>query len=103
MREAFSKVNANGKGWQENVVNNEVVFDFALTPACTIRVYSSIRNDSGVNRGVGQDAVRVAAFNPLTQKGLVKSSYVQRIASWKDNLRKRIREVGDTAKERFSW
>jgi hypothetical protein len=103
MRTAFSKQTTEGKGWVESKAGrNEVVFDFSLAPACTLRVWTSIRNDNGLSRDRGDDAIRVAAFNPLNGKGLVKASYVQRIETWENNLRARIKTVAETAKKRLA-
>lgn len=102
MRLAFSKKDANGKGWEESKVGSEVVFDFIAAPNCTIRVWTSIRIDNGMGRDRGQDAIRVAAFNPQNNCGLVKSAIVQRIDSWQANLRIRIREVAATARKRLA-
>lgn len=102
MQKAFSQKNPAGNGWVQGVAGrNEVVFDFAVSPKCTLRVWTSIRNDNGLGRGNGDDAIRVSAFNPQNQRGLVKASYVQRIATWEKNLRSRIHEVHQIAKDRI--
>jgi len=102
-RAAFSKTNTEGKGWVESRQGrNETVFDFELAPNCTLRVWTSIRHDNGMGRGKGEDAIRVCAFNPQNQCGLVKAAHVQRLVTWEKNLRERIKEVAATARKRLA-
>jgi len=105
MREAFSKKNAGGKGWVENIAGySEIVFDFQISPVCTLRVWSSLSTNTDTSRDCGKDAIRVTAFDPRPGgKGIVKASRVYRVAGWKENLRKRINSVFYTAKERLAW
>lgn len=101
MREAFSKKDSQGKGWLESVQGrSEIVFDYEVAPNCIVRVWTSLSSHTDNSRGVGDDAIRVCAYNPQTNRGLVKSARVYRIATWRENLKKRLQEVIPLARSR---
>ena len=95
------------KGWveNENVGVNEYVFDWAVSskPGEIVRVYSSVSKCNGKGRGCGRDAIRVCAFRSDTDRGLVRSRRVHRVAGWRDNLRSRVMDVLKLAKVRADW
>lgn len=80
------------KGWVATVAGGEVVFDYVLKsrPDAVIRVYSSCQRGASTARDVGRDAIRVVAFNPKTQRGLLKLPRVYRTKSWRDAIRQRV-------------
>lgn len=90
------------KGWVERVQNQEIVFDRPLNkyPFIVVKVYTGIRKGDGQSRGCGQDAIRVCAVNINTNAGWIKSARVYRVEGWRDNLKERVLEVIQQAKER---
>lgn len=83
------------KGWQEFVVNKEVVFDFPLryNPNIKIRVFSSISTDSNTNRDVGKDAIRICAVDTLNNRGFIFSIRCNRTTNWRTNLKDKIYHI----------
>lgn len=95
---------AKGGAIQENVSNNEVVFDFKHPkyPHITIRIFSGIAKDTGVSRGCGDDALRVCALNTANgiTTGWIKSKTAYRTKNWQLNLRDRCQMVINEARMR---
>jgi hypothetical protein len=98
-----------GKGWRVDDTQAEYVFYFDIpsTSGMRIKVYTSIRTRSAEGRGVGQDAIRTVAIfrNPHTG-GVIpvyKGRRVHRTQNWRANLKRRVIEVIETAKERHDW
>ena len=89
--------------WQVNVPapfggTREYVFEKQIdNKPITIRVFSSVHFDTEYARKVGQDSIRVCAFNHVKNRGLVKSLRVYRTSGWEDRLHKKIKEVEDIA------
>lgn len=85
------------KGWTKETSGHakEIVYVFNLKtrPDFQVRIYSSVHMDSSLSRGVGQDAIRVCAINTRTQKGLAKSTRVNRVPGWETRVKERVIEV----------
>lgn len=90
------------KGWRNGPHRKEYVFDwgFKRYPGIVIRVYTSIDRNSGIARGLGNDAIRVCAVDTNANKGLVKAARVLRVTNWRVNLKNRIWEVMNTVRDR---
>lgn len=82
----------------------EIVFDLQLSDFVFVRVYSSLRRDSGMGAGVGGDAIRVGLVD-LQGRPLMagKMSRVYRTTNWTDNLRKLIDEMMETYEDRTEY
>ena len=95
------------KGWTSVDIPKalEHVFDWPVNgfPGVVVRVWSSIHKVKGVGRKAGADAIRVCAVDTETDKGLVASKRVHRVEGWRGNLKARIIEVLQVAKERAAW
>jgi hypothetical protein len=86
--------------WSEVDGYRERVLDFPIKDTgCVVRVYTSIAKHNDSSRGKGKDAIRVCAVNLKTQRGMVKSRRVHRTQNWRDNLKKRILETLNIARE----
>lgn len=92
------------KGWREAVCGREIVFSYNLKcrREIEIKVFSSIKMDSGMGRDCGKDAIRIAAVNIARNVGWIKTCRVNRTTNWRDNLKARILEVIEKSKERFN-
>lgn len=90
------------KGWRENLVQNEIVFDWIIPSYnfLLIRVFSGIRRDTQQSRECGKDALRTCCINLKLNKGWIKSKTAYRTQNWRDNLKDRILNVIKEAKER---
>lgn len=90
----FDALLKSDKGWVKDVQagSNEFVFSYSLknTPHIMIKVFSSINAKDCVSRVCGGDAIRVCAINTRTQRGIRKSSRINRIPGWNDRLKARI-------------
>jgi hypothetical protein len=91
------------KGWVRTTEPRscEYFFEFPLSnsPHIVIKVASSI-TANGISRGVGKDAIRVFAVDTQKQKGYISTKRVYRIGTWRDNLRKAVTAVYESAKAR---
>jgi len=104
MRPIFSKTTADGRGWQEGVQGrSEIVFDFPYAPNCIIRVWTSIHTGTEASAGVGKDAIRVTAFDPINNRGLMKCPIVMRTTNWRNNLLARLELVKRDLPNRLKW
>ncbi len=84
------------KNWKKDIMNNrEIVYSKPLLtrPHILVKVYSSIRKDDGISRGVGQDAIRVCAINTKTDRGVRKTKRINRVPGWDIRLKDRVIEV----------
>ena len=85
------------KGWVKcyTEFHNEIVYtkNLKVKNWIQIKVYSSLRKDSGVSASVGKDAIRVCAINTKTDKGIIKSKRINRVQGWETRLIKRVTEV----------
>lgn len=72
----------------------EIRFPEAHMSHIALRVYSSICQ--GVSRKCGYDAIRIILFDTKMNKAFAKSSRVNRIETWKDNLLTKARELYKT-------
>lgn len=102
MRPLFQKKDSRGIGWEEGIQYGEIIFDFPLASNCVVRVYSTIRSQSDIGARKGNDSIKVCAFDPIANRGLVKASRVYRTTNWKNNLKNRVYEVFGLARERIS-
>ena len=96
------------KGWEQLVdYSGEYVFGWRIPskPELLIKVYTSIKKKDAVGRGVGQDAIRVVcvAYKGDKTQPVVKTKRVNRTTNWRDNLRDRVTETMNEAKERYAW
>lgn len=84
------------KGWQKELTptTKEIVYFYDMKN-CNIRVkvYSSIKKETGNSRGCGKDAIRVCAINTNTNNGAYKSKRVNRIPGWEDRTKSRVIEI----------
>lgn len=102
MRPLFQKSDSSGKRWEEGVQGKaEIVFDFPFAPNCIIRVWTSCHTGTDAAAGLGNDSIKVCAFDPIRKCGLVKAARVYRTVNWRDNLKERIHEVFKTAHARL--
>lgn len=93
------------KGWSAVDLPKveEHVFDWTVAPyEAVVRVYSSVRKDTGVSRSCGKDAIRVCAVDLATDKGLVKTTRIHRTPGWNGRLKERVMQVLQTAKKRLA-
>lgn len=92
------------KGWKTEMAGKEIVFSFNLKsyPFIQVKVFSSIKLDTGVGRDLGKDAIRVCAVNVARNIGWIKVSRVYRTTNWRENLKSRITEVIEKSKQRFN-
>lgn len=90
------------KGWVKcyTEFHNEIVYtkNLKVKNWIQIKVYSSLRKDSGVSASVGKDAIRVCAINTKTDKGIIKSKRINRVQGWETRLIKRVTEVWEDLK-----
>ena len=92
------------KGWSQGTQGKEVVFNYPIKskPHLLIRIYTGIRIDTEQSRDVGKDAIRVCAVNLATNRGWIKASRVYRVEGWRANLKTRVLQVIDEAKNRLN-
>lgn len=103
MRPLFQKTTADGKAWQEGVQGrSEIVFDFPLAPNCIVRVWTSCHTQTDAASRKGADSIKVCAFDPIANRGLVKAARVFRTTNWRDNLKDRVYYVFQEARKRLS-
>lgn len=93
------------KGWRTEQPNNnikEIIFSYSIpsVPFLVVKVCSGITLESGNSRAVGKDAIRVFAINSNTNKGWISTSRVYRTLGWNNNLKNKIIEVINQAKDR---
>lgn len=86
------------RGWKPAQLSfrcDEHVFDLPLPerPEMVVRVYSSISKFGGVSRRVGGDAIRVCAVDLKSNRGMIATQRVHRVANWRDNLGARVETV----------
>lgn len=62
-------------------------------PNLQIKVYSSLKKNSGVSAGCGKDAIRVCCINTVTKKGVIKTKRINRVPGWEGRLVERVEEV----------
>lgn len=88
----FRKAASFGEGANEKVYDYQ--FDTKSGERLAIVVYSSIDERSGVSRDSGSDAIRVVLMWRNTEgfewKAIGSTKRVNRIGTWRKNLRKRL-------------
>lgn len=95
----FHQVLKTEKKWTEHQIGNEIVFDWELPrwPGIVVRVYSSVKANTGQSRSKGADAIKVCGIdlqaNNGRGKGLIRSKKVYRVVNWRDNLQERVMDV----------
>jgi hypothetical protein len=91
------------KGWRLKTEPNsrEFIFEFPLstTPHIIVRVCSSIVENE-LSRKCGKDAIRVFAYDIKNGKGWIKTRRVNRIGTWRKNLKAAVMDVFCQAKAR---
>ena len=90
----FDTLLKHEKGWSKEVVGREFVYSHVpkKNPDTMIKVYSSIKLD-GVSKKCGGDAIRVCAINTVTNRGIIKSSRINRTAGWDLRTKAKVIEV----------
>tara|TARA_R110002167_G_scaffold98020_2_gene258240 strand:- start:3845 stop:4168 length:324 start_codon:yes stop_codon:yes gene_type:complete len=90
----FDSLLKHSKGWGKKVVGNEFVYSYVpkKNPDTMVKVYSSIKLD-GVSKTVGCDSIKVCAINTKTERGIIKSSRINRTAGWDVRTKAKILEV----------
>lgn len=90
------------KGWKETIQGKEIVFYLNLIkyPFIQIKVFTGIKNETGISRECGKDAIRVCSINLITKQGWIKTSRVYRVEGWKNNLKERVIKVIKCSKGR---
>lgn len=92
------------KGWQKTVQpgSKEITYtkNLKTKPHVCVKVYSSVKVESGLGRDCGKDAIRVVAVDMAKNKGLVKVSRVYRVPGWQNRLKERVITVWGMAKSR---
>lgn len=85
------------KGWKKTYQNGteELVYTFnpPSRPHLQFKVYSSIKKNTAVSRGCGQDAIRICAVNVVTNKGVRKTGRINRVPNWEIRLQERVTEM----------
>ena len=73
---------------------HEIVFDLPL-PAdhLSIRIYSTIDEDTGIARACGDDAIRCLVWNHDIEKPISGRIATLRIETWRSNLRPKIKDL----------
>jgi hypothetical protein len=89
----FDGLLQHAKGWTKDKSGNEIVYSYTSkkNPDIMVLVYSSITN--GVSRKCGADAIRICAVNTRTNKGVLKSTRVNRVAGWNERVKERVIET----------
>ena len=99
----FDEIFKSEKNWVKEYSNNtqEIVYTKNLKskPHLQIRVYSTLKKDSGVSREVGDDSIKVCAINTVTQKGVRKSRRINRVQNWQTRLETRVLEMWKDIKQ----
>lgn len=93
----FDDIFKSEKGWEIETSGHEkeIVYTkcLATKPWIKVKVYSSLKQSSGISRGVGKDAIRVCAVNIKTDRGVMKSRRINRVPGWNDRLINRVTEI----------
>jgi hypothetical protein len=93
----FDNIFRPERNWEKEYSGNanEIVYTkrFKKKPNVVIKVYSSIHKDNGISRGCGQDAIRVCAVNTVTDRGVRKSSRINRVPGWETRLTKKVTDM----------
>jgi hypothetical protein len=93
----FDNIFRPDRNWEKEYSGNanEVVYTkrFKKCPNVVIKVYSSIHKTDGVSRGCGKDAIRVCAVNTATNRGVRKSSRINRVPGWEARLTKKVTDM----------
>jgi hypothetical protein len=102
LKEMQEILNAD-KGWRLAVEprSREYFFEFPLktSPWIVIKVASSITAD-GLSRNCGEDAIRVFAVDENKKKGFISTKRVNRIGTWRKNLKASVMECFENARIR---
>lgn len=83
------------KGWKkeyDDQFTKELVYTFSppSRPFLQFKVYSSIKKNTSVSRGCGEDAIRFCCINLKTQKGVRKTGRINRVPNWEIRLQERM-------------
>jgi len=93
----FDNIFRPDRNWEKEYSGNanEIVYTkrFKKKPNVVIKVYSSIHKDNGISRGCGKDAIRVCAVNTVTNRGVRKSSRINRVPGWETRLTKKVTDM----------
>lgn len=82
------------KKWIKSIEGGEYVYTFTTkkNPDIDVKVFSSV-TPNGVARKVGADAIRIAAVNTKTKKGVIKNGRVNRTAGWDERAKAKVIET----------
>jgi hypothetical protein len=85
------------KKWNKEYygLSSEIVYTKIIgkKPWIQVKVYSSIKKNSGLSAGIGQDAIRVCAVNLKTDRGLIKTNRINRVPNWDKRLVAKVEDV----------
>lgn len=102
----YAQMNAHllpAKGWLTWACGNEYVYGYRpkSNPLVLVKVYTSIRCDTGTTRSKDKDRIRVCAVltkpGQFDGDGLCKSINVNRTQGWKENLKAAVIETTEKA------
>jgi hypothetical protein len=82
------------KGWNKVVEGGEFVYTLVVkkNTDILIKVFSSV-TPNGVSRKCGGDAIRIAAVNTKTNRGVIKNGRVNRTANWDERVKAKVLET----------
>jgi hypothetical protein len=82
------------KGWTKTIEGGEYVYNYTTkkNPDIVVKVFSSV-TPNGVGRKCGGDAIRIAAVNTKTNRGIIKNGRVNRTAGWDERLKDKVMET----------
>lgn len=83
--------------------NGEVVYDLNLSENVAIRIYTTIRPNSGLGAGKGSDSIKILLWGPKTQRPLTAGKaapIVKRTEGWRNSLQNRIEDMMELYEEK---
>jgi hypothetical protein len=101
--------------WERGHTKGEVTIDCAVKaiPGVVVRIYTSLRTDSGVSATKGADALRVLAVDTLAEKANLPAcvvnphkkgpKYLKRTTGWQERVLELARETYREAVKRADW
>jgi hypothetical protein len=101
--------------WTRGHARGETTIECAVKaiPGVVVRVYTSLRTDSGVSAGKGADALRIMAVDTLAEKAKVPAcvvnphkdgpKYLKRTTGWQERVLELARETYREAVKRADW
>ncbi len=101
--------------WVRGHTKGEVTLDCAVraVPGVVVRIYTSLRTDSGISATKGADALRVLAVDLLAEKAHMPAcvvnphkqgpKYLKRTTGWQDRVLDLARDAYREAAKRADW